>query len=89
MNTILYPVHYIQTYPRKKRGGDLIQQQNRGASYTILISKETGWGSHPATNHNVKTSESWESNHPIFASSNQQKRGEDHAESLIQERQIS
>ena len=74
---------------QKKRGGDLIQQKNRGASYTILISKETGWGSHPATNHNVKTSENWESNHPIFASSNQQKRGEDHAESLIQERQIS
>ena len=89
MNTILYPVHYIQTYPRKKRGKVLIQKQNRGASYTILISKETGWGSHSATNHNVKTSENWESNHLIFASSNQQKRGEDHAKSLIQERQIS
>ena len=89
MNTMLYSVHYIQTYPRKKRGGEIIQQQNRGASYTILISKETGWGSHPATNHNVKISENWESNNPIFACSNQQKRGEDHAESLIQERQIS
>ena len=89
MNTILYPVNYIQTYPRKKRGGDLIQQQNRSASYTILSSKETGWRSHPASKHNVKISENWESNHPIFASSNQQKRGEDHAESLIQESQIS
>ena len=49
------PVHNMQTYPARKRGGGLIQQQLISGEYIIQISKKTGWGSHPPTNQNVKS----------------------------------
>ena len=53
INTILYPAHYIQTYPAKIQGGGLIQQQIKmsttqktGGQFTqisqVQICKKTG-----------------------------------------------
>ena len=52
----------------KKTGGQFTQISQ------VQICKKTGWGSHPATNLNIKSH--WGSNHPNITSSNLQKNGE-------------
>ena len=53
----------------KKQGGGVIQQKFSGAYYTILWSKKTGWGSHPATNQNVKSLKNWLTKNEVGVSS--------------------